>query len=476
MSLLTVAGANSASGGFEVSNSLKLEADNTEYLHYTPSSQTDYERLTFSIWIKRTKIRTTSKLAEFGNGSANTNNLRIGFDDSDRLYIYGNSIVWRESKQIFADTNAWYHLFFKFDTTQGTSNDKVRVWVNGNMIAHTDYNTVNNPTSGSAMGFNTTLPQSIGTQQEGGVNASTNFRGYIAQVWYSGGTPPDVTDFGEFDSDTGIWKPIDISSLSIPDGSGFFLDFSDSSDLGNDSSSNNNDFTLNNISAADQALDVPTNNFNVFTMLHSYGTNYNATITEGGTKLAHPHATWSGAKGSFGLINGKWYWEFTTMGNLQNVGFGIQSTNTAATIYNHHSIQNNNTIFIGYSTLNYYYWTGGSQTSNESTGWASGFTVGAGDVYGFALDLDSSTKKFFLYRNGTLLNGSGTDLPTPMQDEYVSTFLGSYNGDGTRWNFGGYTSATISSGNSDANGYGNFEYSVPTDYYALCSQNLAQFG
>ena len=35
---------------------------------------------------------------------------------------------------------------------------------------------------------------------------------------------------------------------------------------------------------------------------------------------------------------------------------------------------------------------------------------------------------------------------------------------------------SISSGNADANGYGNFEYAVPSSYYSLCSKNLAEFG
>ena len=35
---------------------------------------------------------------------------------------------------------------------------------------------------------------------------------------------------------------------------------------------------------------------------------------------------------------------------------------------------------------------------------------------------------------------------------------------------------SISSGNSDANGYGNFEYAVPSGYYALNTKNLAEFG
>jgi hypothetical protein len=34
----------------------------------------------------------------------------------------------------------------------------------------------------------------------------------------------------------------------------------------------------------------------------------------------------------------------------------------------------------------------------------------------------------------------------------------------------------ISSGNSDANGYGNFEYEVPSGYYALNTKNLAEYG
>ena len=43
-------------------------------------------------------------------------------------------------------------------------------------------------------------------------------------------------------------------------------------------------------------------------------------------------------------------------------------------------------------------------------------------------------------------------------------------------NFGGYSSIAISSGNTDANGYGNFEYAPPSGYYALCTKNLAEFG
>ena len=40
----------------------------------------------------------------------------------------------------------------------------------------------------------------------------------------------------------------------------------------------------------------------------------------------------------------------------------------------------------------------------------------------------------------------------------------------------GSPTLSISSGNADGNGYGNFEYSVPSGYYSLNSKNLAEFG
>jgi len=80
---------------------------------------------------------------------------------------------------------------------------------------------------------------------------------------YVDGAAQDIGDFGEFDGDSPtIWKPIDISGIAVnPDGaSGFYLDFKDSSNLGNDAAGGT-DFTANNIDATDQATDTPTNNF-----------------------------------------------------------------------------------------------------------------------------------------------------------------------------------------------------------------------
>jgi hypothetical protein len=73
-------------------------------------------------------------------------------------------------------------------------------------------------------------------------------------------TALDPTSFGEFDEDTGIWKPINVSGLTFGT-NGFYLEFKDSSALGDDTSGNSNDFTVNNLTAIDQTTDTCTNNF-----------------------------------------------------------------------------------------------------------------------------------------------------------------------------------------------------------------------
>jgi len=42
-------------------------------------------------------------------------------------------------------------------------------------------------------------------------------------------------------------------------------------------------------------------------------------------------------------------------------------------------------------------------------------------------------------------------------------------------NFGGFTAQTISSGNTDPDGYGNFEYATQGGY-AICTKNLEEYG
>jgi hypothetical protein len=79
----------------------------------------------------------------------------------------------------------------------------------------------------------------------------------------------------------------------------------------------------------------------------------------------------------------------------------------------------------------------------------------------------------YFYKNGTIQN-SGTAAATGLSGTYYMVL--SLNGSSEMQANFGNPSFSISSGNADANGYGNFEYAVPSGYYALCTKNLAAYG
>ena len=99
--------------------------------------------------------------------------------------------------------------------------------------------------------------------------------------------------------------------------------------------------------------------------------------------------------------------------------------------------------------------------------------------------LDRTNRKVYFGVNGTWGNSSdpangtnGIDISSLVTGD--TYFIGVTNDTGASetvasFNFGN-PSHSITSSQSDANGYGNFEYTVPTGYFALNTKNLAQYG
>ena len=358
-----------------------------------------------------------------------------------------------------------------WDTSQGTDSNRTKIYINGEQV--TDLHEATYPSQNAEVQFFTNTGG--GSQANKlfcqATNTSNHPNGYFAEFHYVNNSQLSPTDFGEYDSNSGIWKPKEYTGTYGD--TGFYLDFADASDLGDDESGNGNDLTEVNIAAADQATDTPTNNFCTWSPLWAEP-RANGTISEGATQVAWGGSAWKIARSSMAVSKGRWYWEIkaanVTGDTWNNNLFGFASVDGEDGQYGP-------SVLIGYSTGNYYYRVADSQTSDSSTGWDSGGAWSSCDTSGFALDLESSTKKFILYRNGSAVNGSGTDLVSAFQTEqFFTPYASAYNGDTQFLNWGGYTVNTISSAASDANGYGTFEYAPPSGFYALCTKNLAEYG
>jgi len=456
MSLLALSGTNSVSGGYDIDNSVKLERDNTEGFTFTNSGAGNRKTWTISYWFKRTELSGGYDII----AGANTG-LEIGFDPNNRFQVYDGGYLF-VTNRVFRDTSAFYHIVVQLDTTQSTASNRIKLYVNG--VEETSLATDAPPSQNADLKWNNT-----GLIFYVGYFPSTNYysNGYLADVYSIDGQALAPTEFGEFDDDTGIWIPKKYTGTYGTNG--FKLEFKDSSALGTDTSGSSKSISLTNISASNQATDTPTNSFCTLNPLYNYA--YGNTITEGATKIYGAANNWGGGKATFGLTQGKWYWEIKQLAN-GNTFMGLQTDGEDNISSGNAQSQNTSVVFYTDGTLQY---SNGSETTTSAAN-----SIVANSIVGFALDLDSSTQTIKVYLNGSLITAFGSsgtaNLSTyNLANKTIFPFVALYDRT-VNMNFGGYTVSSISSAASDANGYGTFEYAPPSGYYALCTKNLAEYG
>jgi len=457
-----------ALSGHQVANSLRFNDGSSDSLNRTPSGDGNKRTFTFSTWLKISTIKehmfftcgvySSTSLMQFYLNANGT--LTMSQENSS-----GSIQSTLTTTQVFRDTSAWYHFVIAIDTTQGTDSNRVKLYVNGSQV--TSFSTSTYPSQNLDFACNTSsVINTIGNRSGG----SFYFDGYMAEIILVDGSQLAPTSFGETDSVTNNWVPKDVSGLTFGT-NGFYLDFKDSSALGNDVSGNNNDYTANNLTSIDQSVDTCTNSF--ITMNPNNATLGSVTLSEGNLK-----ASLNGNYQVFGTINltsGKWYWEQKL--NDSSLFVSVADGNRA-------------TEDTGTGLLNRdYAWAyrsdGVKQHDGVTASYGNSFTTN--DIIGVALDMDNG----FIYfsKNGTFQNsgdptsgstgtgaaysGLNTDAAAP---NGLTPCLGQYGGDQiTSWNFGSPPYA-ISSGNTDSSGMGNFEYAVPSGYYSICTRNLNLIG
>ena len=469
-------GAKVPPPGYDVANSLRFDGSSSN-LSRTQGSATNQKKGTISFWMKPSAISDDMRIITNYNDVNNHAYLRLNDDFQLQHYVLsgGSAIGHLKTTRLFRDFSAWYHIVLTIDTTQGTAANRMKLYVNGSQETafatetYPDQNADHPLFAASASGNHF-----IGRHY----NDADYWHGYLAEFVQTDGQALDPTSFGEFDSDSPtIWKPIDVSGLTFGN-NGYYLDFEDSSALGNDVSGNDNDFTANNIAATDQSTDTCTNNFATFNSAQpalsntsfSEGNLVVATNSSASTQV--PFAT------TIPISTGKFYAEFkmiaksTTSGSIPYIGV-LGAANFVSELNNAYFVGGSNLDGVGYGASGVVYSNGSELDSSEAS-------YDDDDIIGVAADI--TNKKIYFSKNGTYINSgdpaagsNGYTIPTTSQGFYI--FAASLYGASGSWgaNFGS-PSFSISSGNSDANGYGNFEYSVPSGYYALNTKNLAEYG
>ena len=459
--------------GYEVDNSLRFDDGSSDSLTRTPASAGNRKTFTISAWVKRSTLSYDYSYIFTAGTYTSTQMAQFKFDSNDQLnisgYASGGSQEFRVlTNQRFRDVSAWYHLVASVDTTQGTASNRVKLYINGTLYSG-GFVEASYPSLNYDSAFNSNIIHSFGIRN----GTSTYYDGYMAEAVLIDGTALDPTSFGEFDEDTGIWKPIDVSELTFGT-NGFYLPFENSAALGQDDSGNGNNFTVNNLTSIDQTTDTPTNNFATFNPLFP---NSGLTFSNGNLGVVANDANYRHCVSTLGASSGKYYAEFKAVSGFssvdKNVGIYRTDNNYSAT-----------TGLGNYTTgTTWSYGANGLVRTNNGTNDTEA-TFTDGDIISVAMDLDNN--KLYFAKNGTWINSgdptsgaTGTGAYTIISNgepyHFGATSISSGGAGLWQANFGS-PPFTISSGNSDGNGYGNFEYTVPSGYYSLNTKNLAEFG
>jgi len=473
--------------GYDVANSLRFNFDDDPRLARTLSTPTNADKYTFSAWVKRDRPTTSAQdyayLISFDIGGTLREHIRFstgGANDQLSWYIRdsGNTATSLTTSATFRDVSAWYHVCCAYDSTQGTSSNRQKIYINGTQItsfSSSGYVSQNQDspinTSGHAVKIGC-LGNSAGT--------TSNFSGYMAEVCFIDGQALDPTSFGEFDADSPtIWKPIDISGLTFGN-NGFHLDFEDSSALGNDVSGNNNDWTPSDFTTTDQSIDTCTNNFTTLNPLAQ--TTTKGTVSEANLEYDRAGSSdgWVSILSTIGASAGKYYAEI----KIIDVGSPSQGCVLGFLNLDETNIMSSSSTYLGAATADAgmgWYSVGNVFRQGGHVNIINSYTDN--DIVMLAMDLDNGYCYFG--KNGSWENsgdptsgstGTGGYATSNMTANGTYCFAVSCREAGNvQMNFGS-PPFSISSGNADGNGYGNFEYAVPSGYYALNTKNLAEYG
>ena len=482
--MVSILGANSASGGYEISNSLRFNDGDSPGLGITPSGAGNRKTWTYSGWVKRSALTTGQEHIFMVNGGNNDSTwVQLRFEDNDFTFSFYNQRAIRTDRK-FRDPSAWYHIVVAVDTTQGTDSNRIKLYVNG--VQETSFSDTNYPSQNDDTGVNGTYRHFIGGEGGTSGNASGSFYdGYMTEVHLVDGSQLLPTSFGEFD-DNGVWVPIKYTGSYGTNG--FFLQFKqtgtsqNSSGIGADTSGNDNHFAVTNLAATDVTTDTCTNNFCTLNPL--VVSSPAPTLSEGNLLTTPTGNGWSNTGGTI-LIqdSGKWYAETVlTYVNGQSGTFGITEPTTA----NQNAYNNANQYAIVWQDANVPRYVATVSASGTEANKVNDEDPAVGDIFQVAYDADNG--KIWFGKNNTWRTGNPSTDTSPTYSSITgdkvfhatnyrvssgSTYTAQLVNFGQDGSFAGNKTAQ---GNSDANGYGDFYYSPPSGYYALNTKNLAEFG
>jgi len=429
---------------FKVEKSLRFRNSASARLTRTPSVAGNKQIWTISFWLKTTKSNFDYYLFEASTDGGNNERTVLAFNSGKLQFRHidgGSAVLTLETTQVFRDPSAWYHIVLAVDTTQATSSNRVKMYLNGSQI--TAFGTSSYPSQNLNTDWNGATAHAFGAS----TYPDSYSDGYFSEIYNIDGQALTPSFFGATDKD-GNWSPIAYTGTYGTNG--FYLNFKDATStttLGYDYSGNGNHWTTSGISATlDSMIDVPEdqsdgtekNRGNYATLNHIFR-NSDSTYGSVGTfisgNLEHSSVgSTTNAWTTFALPpSGKYYWE-VRFSSLNSASVGIFAADGNV---------NRSVLYTNTGTIV----TDNSTTQSGLGSWTSG------DRIGIAYNADVSPKTIQFYRQN-VAQGTATNITTYTFDYFPFARCNAYG----EWNFGQFP----------------FTYAPPSGFKTLNTFNLPE--
>ena len=340
-----LAGASAQATGYDIDQSLRFNNGDSAYLNRTAGTATSNDIGTLSFWTKRGIV--SGGRGFFSNHADANNRTYVGFD-ANKIQMFGkisgSANVELVTEQVFRDPSAWYHVVIAIDVTQSTASNRVKFYINGSQV--TDFSTETYPAQ------DTDFPLLSKTNMQVGAHYSSSigdyYDGYLAEFHFIDGTALTPASFGETNSVTNQWVPIEVTGLTYGN-NGFYEKFS-STELANSFSNDTYSESF-----------VPSSNLTV---------NYLVVAGGGSGGAGDKHNYGGGGGGAGGLLSGS---TSVTSGTSYPItvgagGAAIAPSNNSGAAGNNGS----NSVFSSFTAI------GGGGGSHASTAAKDGGSGGGG--------------------------------------------------------------------------------------------------
>ena len=351
---------------YDIENAILFDGS-SDYLSRTPSSSGNTKAWTWSGWVQRSKLGSEQYVFNATNGGSENTLIRFQSDDKLNLRIYTGSTIVGDliTSALYRDATEWMHIVAVIDTDNTIAGDRMRLYVNG--VEVTDFSTDINPNVGQVSVVNSTSY----THRMGSFEGAQHYHnGYASDFYFVDGQALAATDFG-YEDEYGKWQPKAYAGSYGTNG--FYLDFSDSSNLGKDASGNGNNWTVN--GSPEQVTSTPTNTYATLNLLDK---DSGVTLSNGNrTATANTNAL--DVRSTIAVNSGKYSFEYKVGVNASLTQVGIADTAVL--------LENSYANGVNYRSDAKQYLEGSSSSYGD--------TYTNGDLIRGEFDIDAGTIEFF---------------------------------------------------------------------------------